>query len=100
MSTCDALSGSNCRRPGRSSTSLCTVSIRIGSIGTRTTHGFAFLVRMLGPKLYDTCSSKAIIKPGKDAIVSITVPEILLNGAGIDALVGEVKATRMAEHMR
>jgi len=55
---------------------------------------------MLGPKLYDTCSSKAIIKPGKDAIVSITVPEILLNGAGIDALVGEVKATRMAEHMR
>src|SRR6266566_4693655 len=43
----------------------------IGSIGTRTTHGFAFLVRMLGPKLYDTCSSKAIIKPGKDAIVSI-----------------------------
>ena len=25
---------------------------------------------MLGPKLYDTCSSKAIIKPGKDAIVS------------------------------
>src|SRR2546428_2566894 len=45
----------------------------IGSIGTRTTHGLAFLVRMLGPKLYDTCSSKAIIKPGKDAIVSLAV---------------------------
>ena len=42
----------------------------IGSICTRTKHGFAFLVRMLVPKLYDTCSSKAIIKPGKDAIVS------------------------------
>src|SRR5712691_5349592 len=46
----------------------------IGSIGTRTKHGFAFLVRMLGPKLYDTCSSKAIIKPGKDAIVSKIEP--------------------------
>ena len=29
---------------------------------------------MLGPKLYDTCSSKAIIKPGKDAIVSKIEP--------------------------
>src|SRR5260370_13313874 len=42
----------------------------IGSIGTWTKHGFAFLVRMLGLKLYDTCSSKAILQPGKDAIVS------------------------------
>src|SRR5712691_10731662 len=42
----------------------------IGSIRPWTNHGFASLVRMLGPKLYDTCSSKAIIKPGKDAIVS------------------------------
>src|SRR5262249_55335322 len=42
----------------------------IGSIGTRTKHRFAFLVRMLEPKLYDPGSAKAIIKPGKDAIVS------------------------------
>ncbi|MSQ47646.1 MAG: glutamate dehydrogenase [Deltaproteobacteria bacterium] len=38
---------------------------------------------MLGPKLYDTCSSKAIIKPGKDAIVSpnvdIPAPDVNTN---------------------
>ena len=42
----------------------------IGSIRTRTTHGFALLVPMLGPKLYNKGSSGAIPKPGKDAIVS------------------------------
>jgi hypothetical protein len=42
----------------------------IRPIRTRTKHHFAFLVRMLEPKLYDTGSSKTIIKPGKDAIVS------------------------------
>src|SRR6266852_2378762 len=45
----------------------------IGSIRTRTKHGFALLVPMLGPKLYDTGSSGAIPKPGKDAIVSVLV---------------------------
>src|SRR6266540_297102 len=43
----------------------------IGSIRTRTKHGFALLVPMLGPKLYDKGSSGAIPKPGKDAIVSV-----------------------------
>src|SRR2546428_12248789 len=33
-------------------------------------------------------------------VLNMAVPEILLNGAGIDAFVREVKATRMAEHMR
>src|SRR5712692_3417436 len=42
----------------------------IGSIRTRTKHGFALLVPMWGPKVYDTGSSGAIPKPGKDAIVS------------------------------
>jgi len=42
----------------------------IGSIRTRTKHGFALLVPMLGPQLYDKGSSGAIPKPGKDAIVS------------------------------
>ena len=43
----------------------------IGSIRTRTKHGFALLVLMLEPQLYDKGSSGAIPKPGKDAIVSI-----------------------------
>src|SRR6266478_1023450 len=43
----------------------------IGSIRTRTAHGFVLLVRMLGPALYDKCPSGTIPKPGKDAIVSI-----------------------------
>ena len=38
----------------------------IGSIRTRTEHGFVLPVRMLGPALYDTCPSGAIPKPGKD----------------------------------
>src|SRR6266478_10192707 len=42
----------------------------IGSIRTRTEHGFVLLVRMLGPALYDKCPSGTIPKPGKDAIVS------------------------------
>src|SRR6266702_4377787 len=42
----------------------------IGSIRTRTEHGFVLLVRMLGPELYDKCPSGTIQKPGKDAIVS------------------------------
>src|SRR5216683_2831597 len=42
----------------------------IGSIRTRTEHGFVLLARMLGPALYDKCPSGAIPKPGKDAIVS------------------------------
>src|SRR5712691_11205220 len=48
----------------------------IGSIRTRTKHGFALLVPMLGPKLYDTGSSGAIPKLGKDAIVS-KIPSFL-----------------------
>src|SRR5262252_6990506 len=43
---------------------------RIGSIRTRTEHGFILPRGMLGPKLYDKCPSSAIPKPGKDAIVS------------------------------
>src|SRR5712691_627303 len=43
---------------------------RIGSIRTRTAHGFVLRARMLGPELYDKCPSGAIPKPGKDAIVS------------------------------
>ena len=31
-------------------------------------------------------------------VLHVTVPEIMLHGAGIHAFVGEVKATRMAEH--
>src|SRR2546426_4833838 len=42
----------------------------IGSIRTRTKHGFALLVLMLEPQGYDKGSSGAILKPGKDAIVS------------------------------
>src|SRR5215471_8651850 len=42
----------------------------IGSICTRTEHGFVLPGRMLGPKLYDKCPSGTIPKPGKDAIVS------------------------------
>src|SRR5439155_9134634 len=42
----------------------------IGSIRTRTKHGFVLLVRMLGLALYDKCPSGAIPKPDKDAIVS------------------------------
>src|SRR5713101_6587627 len=42
----------------------------IGSIHTRTEHGFVLRARMLGPELYDKCLSGAIPKPGKDAIVS------------------------------
>src|SRR6516165_162745 len=42
----------------------------IGSIRPRTEHGFVLLARMLGPELYDKCSSGTIPKPGKDAIVS------------------------------
>src|SRR6266581_4471092 len=42
----------------------------IGSIRTRTKHGFALLVPMLGPQEYAKGSSGAILKPGKDAIVS------------------------------
>jgi hypothetical protein len=45
----------------------------IRPISTRTKHRFAFLVRMLEPKLYDTGSSKTIRKPGKDAIVSYLI---------------------------
>jgi len=45
----------------------------IGSIRTRTEHGFVLPVRMLGSKLYDKCPSGAIPKPGKDAIVSVIV---------------------------
>src|SRR5262249_22897442 len=45
----------------------------IRPISTRTKHHFAFLVRMLEPKLYDTGSSKTIRKPGKDAIVSAII---------------------------
>ena len=33
-------------------------------------------------------------------VLNMAVPEILLNGAGIDTFVREVKATRMAEHVR
>jgi hypothetical protein len=33
-------------------------------------------------------------------VLNMAVPKILLNGAGIDTFVREVKATRMAEHMR
>src|SRR5438445_4506652 len=47
----------------------------IGSIRTRTEHGFVLLVRMLGPELYDKCPSGTIPKPGKDAIVSVLRPE-------------------------
>src|SRR6266446_7039864 len=46
----------------------------IGSIRTRTEHGCALLARMLGPALYDKCSTGAIPKPGKDAIVSYNAP--------------------------
>ena len=42
----------------------------IGSIRTRTKHSFALLVPMLEPQGYDKGSSGAILKPGKDAIVS------------------------------
>src|SRR5712691_4948226 len=42
----------------------------IGSIRTRTKHGFALLVPMVEPQGYDKGSSGAILKPGKDAIVS------------------------------
>src|SRR6266487_2372105 len=42
----------------------------IGSIRTRTEHGFVLPARMWGPELYDKCPSGAIPKPGKDAIVS------------------------------
>src|SRR6267142_1299206 len=54
----------------------------IGSRRPRTAHGFVLPVRMLGPKLYDTCPSGAIPKPGKDAIVSdltdvLVAPEAL-----------------------
>src|SRR5262249_34139863 len=44
---------------------------RIGSIRTRTEHGFILPRGMLGPKLYDKCPTSAIPKPGKDAIVSV-----------------------------
>src|SRR5262249_1142735 len=47
---------------------------RIGSIRTRTEHGFILPRGMLGPKLYDKCPSSAIPKPGKDAIVSENRP--------------------------
>src|SRR5437899_8321245 len=42
----------------------------IGSIRTRTEHGFVLRARMLGPQLYDKGRAGAIPKPGKDAIVS------------------------------
>src|SRR2546423_4396936 len=48
----------------------------IGSIRTRTKHGFALLVLMLEPQGYDKGSSGAILKPGKDAIVS-KIPSFL-----------------------
>jgi hypothetical protein len=44
-----------------------------GSIRPRTTHGFALLVLMLEPQGYDKGSSGAILKPGKDAIVSLFI---------------------------
>src|SRR6266478_4782538 len=46
----------------------------IGSLRTRTKHGFALLVLMLEPQGYDKGSSGAILKPGKDAIVSAVAP--------------------------
>src|SRR5215468_6652757 len=52
----------------------------IGSICTRTEHGFVLPGRMLGPKLYDKCPSGTIPKPGKDAIVS---KYLFLNIVGI-----------------
>src|SRR5436309_12377797 len=45
----------------------------IGSIRTRTAHGCVLLARIVGPALYDECPTGAIPKPGKEAIVSITV---------------------------
>src|SRR2546425_3969046 len=42
----------------------------IGSIRPRTEHSFILRARMLGPPLYDRGPSRAIPKPGKDAIVS------------------------------
>src|SRR2546423_2153823 len=42
----------------------------IGSIRPRTEHGCVLRARMLGPQLYDKGPSRAISKPGKDAIVS------------------------------
>src|SRR5215468_9034522 len=46
----------------------------IGSIRTRTEHGCVLLARILGPAFYDKCPTKAIPKPGKDAIVSNFMP--------------------------
>src|SRR5438132_12122543 len=57
----------------------------IGSIRTRTEHGFVLLVRMLGPELYDKCPSGTIPKPGKDAIVSIKKTERRSRSTGIMA---------------
>src|SRR2546428_6770383 len=48
----------------------------IGSIRTRTKHGFALLVLMWEPQGYDKGSSGAILKPGKDAIVSVFYDEL------------------------
>ena len=48
----------------------------IGSICTRTEHGFVLSVQMLGPELYDKCPSGAIPKPGKDAIVSLKAGQL------------------------
>jgi hypothetical protein len=45
----------------------------IGSIHTRTEHGFVLPVRILGPKLYDKCPTGATPEPGKDAIVSLSL---------------------------
>ncbi len=51
---------------------------RIGSIRSRTAHGFVLRARMLGPALYDTYPSGARPKPGttpgKDARVSFDFP--------------------------
>src|SRR5438309_6737570 len=54
----------------------------IGSIRTRTKHGFALLVLMLEPQGYDKGSSGAILKPGKDAIVSagLTISSLMIAG--------------------
>jgi hypothetical protein len=63
----------NCRKPFGG----------IGSIRTRTAHGFAPLVRMWGPALYDKCPAGAIPKPGKDAIVSVLMLFAQLRPGGI-----------------